>query len=528
VSNLPAQWSPRHASTTPQQGASLLTLLPTAVELSRRHPLVLSSIFALIALAALAIGVVMPKNYTSKTSILVEQSNIIGPLMEGRAVPTDVANRAMIARDVAFSRMAMNDILQAGGWLASHPSAVAQDRLIEKIKNRTSISSPRGNLIQISYSDPSPQRALAVTQKFAEIVIRESLATKERESRDAFNFINSQVAQYHAKLTQAEGELERYRRANPDARAGVVADVNLRIAELRRLVDSARMDMIDTRSQQGALQSQLSGESEISAVRTRAGQIRARLAELNSERERLLLTYTEQYPDVVRTNHQIRDLEDELRREDTRGEARLASNPGAMDGSAAMNPLYSELRRRLADARQRNAASASRASTAQALLNQELARSGRIARSESKLAELTRDYEVNRDLYQDLLKRRENARVSMNLDIKREGLTFRIQDPATLPVRPTGLRLMHVAGIGLFLAVLAPVMLVFGYAKLDPRVRSPLEIERKAGLPVLGVVPAFRRPEQRRHSARQLAFASLLVLSVPAIFGITMLYRMAN
>jgi hypothetical protein len=199
-----------------------------------------------------------------------------------------------------------------------------------------------------------------------------------------------------------------------------------------------------------------------------------------------------------------------------------------MDGSAAMNPLYGELRTRLADARQRNAASASRASTAQALLNQELARSGRIAASESRLAELTRDYEVNRDLYQDLLKRRENARVSMNLDIKREGLSFRIQDPATLPVRPTGLRLMHVAAIGLFLAVLAPMMLVFGYAKLDPRVRSPLEIERKAGLPVLGVVPAFHRPEQRRHSARQLAFASLLVLSVPAIFGMTMLYRMAN
>jgi polysaccharide chain length determinant protein (PEP-CTERM system associated) len=307
-----------------------------------------------------------------------------------------------------------------------------------------------------------------------------------------------------------------------------VADVNTRIAELRRLVDSARMDMIDTRSQQGALQSQLSGESEISAVRTRSGQIRARLAELNAERERLLLTYTEQYPDVVRTNHQIRDLEEDLKREDTRSEARLAGSPSAMGASSAMNPIYTELRTRLADARQRNAASSSRAATAQALLNQELARSGRIAASESALAQLTRDYEVNRDLYQDLLKRRENARVSMNLDIKREGLSFRVQEPATLPVRPTGLRLMHIAAIGLFLAVLAPLMLVFGLAKLDPRVRSPLQIERVAGLPVLGVVPAYRRREQRRRSARELAIASLVVLSVPVIFGLMMVYRMVN
>jgi polysaccharide chain length determinant protein (PEP-CTERM system associated) len=288
------------------------------------------------------------------------------------------------------------------------------------------------------------------------------------------------------------------------------------------------MDMIDTRSQQGALQSQLSGESEISAVRTRSGQIRARLAELNAERERLLLTYTEQYPDVVRTNHQIRDLEEDLKREDTRSEARLAGSPSAMGASSAMNPIYTELRTRLADARQRNAASSSRAATAQALLNQELARSGRIAASESALAQLTRDYEVNRDLYQDLLKRRENARVSMNLDIKREGLSFRVQEPATLPVRPTGLRLMHIAAIGLFLAVLAPLMLVFGLAKLDPRVRSPLQIERVAGLPVLGVVPAYRRREQRRRGARELAIASLVVLSVPVIFGLMMVYRMVN
>src|SRR3546814_6719110 len=96
---------------------------------------------------------------------------------------------------------------------------------------------------------------------------------------------------------------------------------------------------------------------------------------------------------------------------------------------------------------------------------QEIERSGRIAASESSLAELTRDYEVNRDLYQDLLKRRENARVSMNLDAERRGLSFRIQEPATVPLRPSGLRLLHVAGAGLVFAVVAPLALLFGLIK---------------------------------------------------------------
>ena len=36
------------------------------------------------------------------------------------------------------------------------------------------------------------------------------------------------------------------------------------------------------------------------------------------------------------------------------------------------------------------------------------------------------DYEVNRDLYQDLLKRRENARVSMNLDAEQRARLLEI------------------------------------------------------------------------------------------------------
>src|SRR3546814_6764463 len=70
--------------------------------------------------------------------------------------------------------------------------------------------------------------------------LNESLATKERESRDAYEFIDSQVQQYHAKLTEAEANLEQYRRKNPDARPGIDADVNARIGELRRQIESSR------------------------------------------------------------------------------------------------------------------------------------------------------------------------------------------------------------------------------------------------------------------------------------------------
>jgi polysaccharide chain length determinant protein (PEP-CTERM system associated) len=521
VNTLPMEWSGDDRS-------SPLTFVPIAFEELKRHPVRLFGLFAGIALLALTVGMVLPKKYVASTTILVEQGNIIAPLMEGRAVPTGVANRASIAKEVAFSRRVMNEILEAGGWLAAKPSPLTQERLIEQIANRTQIINPSDNLIQISYTDSDPERAYQVTKRFGDLIINESLAAKSRESRQAFEFIQSQVSQYHAKLTGAEANLERYRTENPDARPGTDVDVNARIGELRRQVESARMDLLDLRSQESALQTQLSGENEITMVQTRVGQIQARLAELQTQRSGLLLNYTEQHPDVIRTQHQINDLEAELRRESQRQDTRSANEPGALDGAATFNPLYTELRSKLAEARRRSAATASRISTGESLLEQELQRSRRIAASESNLSELTRDYEVNRDLYQDLLKRRENARLSMNLDDERRGLSFRIQEPATLPLRPSGLRLMHVAGAGLMAAIFIPLVLLLGMIKLDPRVRTPLQIEHQANLPVLGTVPAFVSNRRRAQSRRQFALASLLFLVVPVIYGLVLAMKLVH
>ena len=58
----------------------------------------LATVFALIALGALVFGMLLPKKYNSSTTILVEESNIIQPLMEGRAVPTSVVRPRRASR----------------------------------------------------------------------------------------------------------------------------------------------------------------------------------------------------------------------------------------------------------------------------------------------------------------------------------------------------------------------------------------------------------------------------------------------
>src|SRR5690606_34389025 len=112
---------------------------------------------------------VIPRNYSASVTILAQDSDIIQPLLEGRAVPTGVADRAGIARQIIYSRKVLAEALEVGGWMEANPSPIEQDRLMEEVRNRTTIDSPRRDLVQITYRDRDPERAFAITEAFGNL-----------------------------------------------------------------------------------------------------------------------------------------------------------------------------------------------------------------------------------------------------------------------------------------------------------------------------------------------------------------------
>lgn len=496
-------------------GAELFQQFPMIRAELRRHGALLLAGFGLIALIFLAAGILLPRKYQSASTILVGEANIIGPLMEGRAVPTGVADRARIAREVIFSRSIMGEILSAGGWAEAANTPLARERLIEEIKQRSRIDSPGPNLIRITYADAEPERAFHVASRYAELFISESLAAKERESREAFEFIAARVDEYHRKLTDAEERLKQFRASNLDARPGTDIDVRTRVAEIRSQIEGARTNLSEMQMREAALQAQISGEAEVSDLRSRSAQFRLRIAELQSQLDTLRLDYTDSYPDVVRLRHQIEDTQAALARE----EQAEASGARGSDVAAASNPLYQQLRSDLARVRGDMAALRARISENEGLLQSELDRGRRVADSEASLAELTRDYEVNREIYQDLLRRRENARVSMSLDAEQRGLTFRIQESAALPLQPTGLRLLHFAAAGLGLGMAVPLGLLLALLQIDPRARSAQALAQVLPVPVLVSIPELRTRADRRRTVLKLGLAALVVVVVITLYA---------
>jgi len=472
--------------------------------------------FAIINVVAVAVGLGWPKTYTASSTIFVEEKNIIQPLMENAAVATTVVDRARMARETLFSRRIMEQVMAIGGWTQPDASDLEKEKAGDIVAKKTAVINVGKNLVKVEVRDNDPQRAFLTTKAFADIFIKESLGTQTQESQAAFEFIDKQVKEYHDKLTGAESSLKEFRSQHVDARPGTEAAVSARIATLQAAIEKSSLDLKEAQIRKASIEKQLSGEAEVTASVTREGQLVARAAELQGQLDTLRLSYHDTYPDIIRFKQQIADIKEQIieerrRREVARNQPRSGDQP-VVDDSVRINPIYQRLRSELLTTNTEIETLSTRLNESKKRMEEEISRARRVHGGEAILAELTRDYEVNRDIYQDLLRRREKARVSMNLNQDKQGLTVRIQEPAALPLQPSGLRFMHFVIIGLLLGAVVPPGLLFAWQQVNPWVRSPLLISDKLRLPVLSVVPHLSTPTEDQAVIRSFGVIAMLAL----------------
>lgn len=487
------------------------------VETMRHRTFVIVS-FVSLTLLALYVGMNWPKIYTSSTSIYVEEQNIIGPLMQGAAVQTEVVDRSRIAREIIYGRKILLKVLNETGLDADAKNPVELERMMESIRQRTTVTG-RPNLITIAYEDSDPELAYAITKHLADLFIAESLADKARESEAAFEFIDNQARAYKEKLLQSEDELKRFRAENLEARPGIVGEIGQRNAALSAQLEQISQELNEARIRRASLVRQLSGEAEMATSFSRAEQYKTRIAELQSQLDTLRLSYHETYPDIIHLKAQIQDLRAAIAREAAgQGIGGQGGSSPAIDERVLANPVYQELQRTLYQTNTLIETLASRYENTKKALEEQMALGKRVQDYEARLSELTRDYEVNREIYADLTRRRESARVSMNLDREQKGLTMRIDEPPYMPHKPSGLQFIHFAVGGPIFALLIPIGAVVALRKLDPRIRSEDRITDELGLPVLGVLPHMLVPmEAKRQAVFSRALSLFLLAGVTAI-----------
>lgn len=486
------------------------------------------TLFVLTNVVFLVAAFMWPKGYVADTTIVVAERNVIQPLMQGAASATDVTDRARVARELINGRQVMNKVVEIAGWVDPSSDERQRKSVIDALNNRTSISNAARNLIKIEYRDSEPERAQRTVKAIGDTFIQESANAKAAESQSAFDFIDKQTQEYHQKLLDMEDKLKEFRITNADVRLGGEGDVNQRMSALQQRIETSRQELREADVRKKSLERQLSGEAEVATTISREGQYRQRIAELTNQLETLRLSYHESYPDIVQLRHQIEDLKRAIEQDRQRRDTARAAGQITMDDSVINNPMYQQLKRDLSQTQITVDTLNARIGEANHQLKQLLETGKKIHGGEATLAELSRDYQVTRDIYQDLLRRRENARVSMNMDKENQGLTFKIQEPAVLPTQPTGLRFWQFLFLGLSMGLLIPGGIVYAVTQFDPRVRQYGVLLERNSLPVMAAVPHFWRPGEVERVAVDMENILLAGLAVMAMLGIGVLVRLTG
>jgi polysaccharide chain length determinant protein (PEP-CTERM system associated) len=483
--------------------------------------------FVAVLLASAVLGLWAHKNgsYVSATTIFVEEQKIISPLTEGMAATANVKDQGGIAKELIFGQRIMSQLVAVSGLGKDAVSAVERENVMLGIQRRMKIVNISSNLIRIEYKDADPKRAQAVAQLAAKLFVSEGTDNRIEESREAFQFIEAQSGEYLEKLTEAEGRLKEFRSENIDARVGTEAEVGARITKLQEDIDTTRTTLADANVRRDSLEKQLSGEEEIAVVASREGQYRERIAQLQNQIDELRLNYLDTHPEIVRLKYQIEDLTGAIKEAH---ENRGKPGYGGSQSATITSPMYLQLRTELLRVKTEIDSLAGRLSEYKRQLGTELDRGRRVNVGEAELAAITRDYEINREIYHDLLRRRENARVSMNLGKTEQGPAFRIQEPANLPVQRTGFRLSSVLLAGIFLSLAIPVSFVFAKLTLDPRVRSAALITSQLKLPLLATVPQNLGAADIVALRREMSSLAALAIFGAAIYVLLGTLRLAG
>jgi uncharacterized protein involved in exopolysaccharide biosynthesis len=245
----------------------------------------------------------------------------------------------------------------------------------------------------------------------------------------------------------------------------------------------------------------------------------SRLKELRQYLDNLLLSYKDDYPEVVEARYQIGDMEKNIT--DLSFKEKDKSQIGA-----EFNPLYQELSSKLSTAQVSQNTRGNRLNAFKVLLEEAYERRKRVANNQAELSELNRDYSVIKGLYEDMLANKEKARLSMVLDIEGQGVNYKVQEPASYPTLPLGPRFLHFFIAGPFLGFLVLVSLFLVKILLDNKIRFASQLAQFTSVPLLiSIDHKLNSSERNKKRLENIAFIFGFLFVASVYVGIAISHR---
>jgi uncharacterized protein involved in exopolysaccharide biosynthesis len=147
---------------------------------------------------------------------------------------------------------------------------------------------------------------------------------------------------------------------------------------------------------------------------------------------------------------------------------------------------------------------------------------------QSELEQLERERDYQQTLYQQLVNRQGQSEISKQMEVQDKATTFRIIDPAVIPIRPASPDRVKIILMGILAGLAAGVGIALLLDKMDHSVKSIDEV-KKLGVAVLAVVPTIRNPQElslrRKKDLRVFAAAGAYFALIVAVLAYEVVNR---
>lgn len=458
----------------------------------------------------------LPDNFQSSARVFVDTQSILKPLLAGMTTVPNVDQQVSIMSRTLLSRPNVERVIRMVDLDLKTNSVKDHEKLVDELISQIKISgTSQYDIYTISYSGTNPKLVKDVVQSLLTIFVEGSFGDKKQDSAKAVKFIDEQIRSYEDKLVAAENALKEFKLKNVGLLPRQGSDYGSKLLETMDNLNQAKLELREAEQARDAIRKQIYGEDKGTGAAVPAvtnPDMDARIQALNKNLDALRMQYTEEHPDIVATKRLIAQLEARNREEAKL--RKMGTDPGVN-----ASPMLQQLKVSLAEAEAKVASM--RARVEEYVLRASRLKEMSIAMPEveTQLAQLNRDYMINKENYEKLVASRESAKLSGELSATTEMMTFRVIDPPTVPLTPTGPNRPRLISLVFVVGIMAGVGLALLLSKIRPTFHSPASLGEITSLPILGSVSMnWTEQEKSRQRRSMYAFAISSVFSL-LLFG---------
>jgi polysaccharide chain length determinant protein (PEP-CTERM system associated) len=503
----------------PEQDENLNVTLDRFLRIAirRRWWVLLSA--TVIALAAALISFLLPKHYVSEATILVESQQVPERYVTANTT-TDLGEVLVVMTDAILSRTQLLQIIDEVGLYRTERKRLVPEQLVALMRTNISIvpmqkgPEPKGlNAFKISFTGDDPHSAQAVTKRLTTLFINENNESREEQSTGTTKFLADEVATAEADLRQQDIRVRDFKMTYlgqlPEQQAGNLAILSGFHQQLQN-TDAA---LGRAREQQVYFQSLLSQYKDLAAAGVTVSgpqtaspteTIKAELVRLQNQKADLLSRYTDKYPDVVKTEEQIRETEallaaaSEVPEPANDGNVKKTTKPAKpTERDSAMAQLNSQLQANSIEI----ANDLANEKQIQSQIEEYQRRLNLTPVREQQLNDLLRGYDEAKKHYDELMAKKTESELATSLIRRQQGGRFRIIDQPSFPLKATSPDRGKISLAGLAAGIVVGLALAFFVEARKHAFRDERDLRRLFAFPLmLGVPLLLSKVEVRRRS----------------------------